>query len=228
MNNLLAGMTAAGVGKVLFSSSCATFGEPQKPLIDETHPQSPINPYGWSKLIGEKMLHDYGVAHGLRSVALRYFNAAGDDPELEIGEKHEPETHMIPLAIRAAMQPEAMFRINGDDFDTRDGTCVRDYVHVLDLADAHVRAIDHLMDGGDSDAFNLGTGHGLSVKEILDKVEQLSGRPIRREIGPRRPGDPGSLVASSAKAGRVLGWSPVNSDIDNILRSAWRWHELAG
>lgn len=228
MNNLLAGMTAAGVDKVLFSSSCATFGEPQKALIDETHPQSPINPYGWSKLIGEKMLHDYGVAHGLRSVALRYFNAAGDDPDLEIGEKHEPETHMIPLAIRAAMQPDAMFRINGDDFDTRDGTCVRDYVHVLDLADAHVRAIDHLMDGGASDAFNLGTGHGLSVKEILDKVEQLSGRPIRREVGPRRPGDPGSLVASSEKAGRVLGWTPANSDIDNILRSAWRWHELAG
>ncbi|NBB16047.1 UDP-glucose 4-epimerase GalE [Caulobacter sp. SLTY] len=228
MNNLLAGMTTAGVGRILFSSSCATFGEPQAPLIDETHPQSPINPYGWSKLIGEKMLHDYGVAHGLRSVALRYFNAAGDDPDLEIGEKHEPETHMIPLAIRAAMQPDAVFRINGDDFDTRDGTAVRDYVHVLDLADAHVRAIDHLMDGGQSDAFNLGTGHGLSVKEILDKVEQLSGRPIRREIGPRRPGDPGSLVASSEKAGRVLGWSPVNSDIDNILRSAWRWHELAG
>jgi len=228
MNNLLAGMTTAGVGRILFSSSCATFGEPQAPLIDESHPQSPINPYGWTKLIGEKMLHDYGVAHGLRSVALRYFNAAGDDPDLEIGEKHEPETHLIPLAIRAAMQPDAVFRINGDDFETRDGTAVRDYVHVLDLADAHVRAIDHLMDGGQSDAFNLGTGHGLSVKEILDKVEQLSGRPIRREIGPRRPGDPGSLVASSERAGRVLGWSPVNSDIDNILRSAWRWHELAG
>ncbi|HYE46153.1 MAG TPA: UDP-glucose 4-epimerase GalE [Caulobacter sp.] len=228
MINLLNAMTAAGVDKVLFSSSCATFGEPQAPLIDERHPQSPINPYGWSKLIAEKMLADYGVAHGIRSVALRYFNAAGDDPDLEIGERHEPETHMIPLAIRAAMQPDAVFRINGDDFDTRDGTAVRDYVHVTDLADAHIRAIDHLMDGGASHAFNLGTGRGLSVKEILDKVEQLSGRPIRREVGPRRPGDPGALVASPAKAAEVLGWSPVNSGIDDILRSAWRWHEHAG
>jgi UDP-glucose-4-epimerase GalE len=221
-------MRAASVDKMVFSSSCATFGEPQAQLIDESHPQSPINPYGWSKLICEKILRDHDVAYGIKSVALRYFNAAGDDPDLDTGERHEPETHMIPLAIRAALAEDGGFRINGDDFDTPDGTAVRDYVHVADLADAHCLALNHLFAGGASDAFNLGTGEGLSVRQILDRTEQISGRTIRREIGPRRPGDPGSLVASPAKAGQLLGWTPRRSNIDDILKSAWRWHTEAG
>jgi len=228
MINLLDAMVAAGTSRILFSSSCATYGEPERMPIDETHRQAPINPYGWSKLIAEKMLRDYDVAHGVKSVALRYFNAAGDDPDLEIGERHEPETHMIPLAIRAAQSADAVFQINGDDFDTRDGTAVRDYVHVADLADAHCRALDYLMAGGASDAFNLGTGLGLSVREILDRVELISGRTIRRQVGDRRPGDPAALVASAEKAARILGWSPSHSGIDDILRSAWRWHAQAG
>lgn len=228
MLNLLEAMRGAGVARMVFSSSCATFGEPQAPLIDESHPQSPINPYGWSKLFCEKILRDHDRAYGVKSIALRYFNAAGDDPDLEAGERHEPETHMIPLAIRAALADDGAFRINGDDFDTPDGTAVRDYVHVADLAEAHCLALDRLMAGGGSDAFNLGTGEGLSVRQILDRIEQISGRVIRREMGPRRPGDPGSLVASPAKAGRVLGWTPRRSGIDDILQSAWRWHTEAG
>lgn len=228
MLNLLEAMREAGTGRILFSSSCATYGVPTRLPIDESHPQAPINPYGWSKLISEKMLADYGVAHGVRSVALRYFNAAGDDPDLEIGEKHEPETHMIPLAIRAAQAGGGTFNINGDDFDTADGTCVRDYIHVLDLADAHVRALDYLMSGGASDVFNLGTGDGMSVSQVLDAVERFSNAKIRRQIGPRRPGDPAALVASAEKARRVLGWTPRHSSVDEIIGSAWRWHQKAG
>ncbi len=223
MLNLLDAMRGAGVGRILFSSSCATYGAPDRLPIDEMTAQAPINPYGWSKLISEKMLEAYGHAYGLRSVALRYFNAAGDDGEMEIGEKHEPETHMIPLAIMAA-QSGGVFRINGDDFDTRDGTAVRDYIHVTDLADAHCRAVAYLMDGGTSDVFNLGTGGGMSVAEILDAIERVSGAKIAREFVARRPGDPPALVASADKARRVLGWEPKHSDIDEIITSAWRWH----
>ncbi|MEI7931535.1 MAG: UDP-glucose 4-epimerase GalE [Alphaproteobacteria bacterium] len=223
MLNLLDAMGKAGVEKILFSSSCATYGIPERLPIDEGTPQVPINPYGWSKLIAEKMLHDYGAAYGLRSVALRYFNAAGDDDEMETGERHEPETHMIPLAIMAA-QSGGIFRINGDDFATRDGTAVRDYVHVTDLADAHCRALTYLMDGGASDVFNLGTGSGMSVMEILAAIEQILGAKIARDIVARRPGDPPALVASAEKARRVLGWEPHHSNIHEIITSAWRWH----
>jgi UDP-arabinose 4-epimerase len=222
--NILDAMLAAGVQRILFSSTCATYGAPVRTPIDESNPQNPINPYGWSKLIVEKMLADYGAAHDIRSIALRYFNAAGADPDGEIGERHEPETHVIPLAIRGALNDDYAFTIFGDDFDTRDGTAVRDYVHVADLADAHCRALDRLMEGGESDVFNLGTGVGTTVKEIADAVERVAGRKLPRTVGPRRPGDPAALVASAEKAERLLGWRPRHSDIDTIIRSAWRWH----
>jgi len=192
--------------------------------IDESHPQSPISPYGWSKLMAEKMLADFDAAFGLRYVALRYFNAAGADIEGEIGERHEPETHMIPLAIQAAQAGDRSFTVNGTDFDTPDGSAVRDYVHVNDLADAHCRALDHLMADRPSEAMNLGAERGLSVLEILDAVEAVSGRPIPRIIGPRRPGDPAAQVADASKARRILGWKPVHSDLETIVETAWRWH----
>lgn len=226
--NLLEAMRLEGVDRIVFSSSCATYGIPVRMPIDEGHPQSPINPYGWTKLMAEKMLADYGQAFGIRHVALRYFNAAGADPRGEIGERHEPETHMIPLAIRAARPGAAPFTVNGVDFDTPDGSAVRDYVHVADLADAHCRALDHLMAGGASEAMNLGTGRGLSVLEILAAVEAVSGRTVERLEGPRRPGDPAALVADPAKARAVLGWTPVHSDVDSIVGSAWRWDNAAG
>ncbi len=221
---LLEAMRAAEVSRILFSSTAATYGEPLTTPMDEDHPQQPINPYGWSKLMVERMLRDYDAAYGLRYAALRYFNAAGADFEAEIGERHEPETHVIPLAARGALSPDYAFTIFGDDFDTRDGTALRDYVHVVDLADAHARAADYLLNGGDSAAFNLGTGVGTTVKEIADAVERAAGRPLPRRIGPRRAGDPPALVASNAKARAVLGWEPRHSAIDEIVGSAWRWH----
>lgn len=221
---LLDAMIAGGVEQLIFSSTCATYGVPERVPMDEETPQSPINPYGWSKLFVEKMLDDYGAAHGLRSVKLRYFNAAGADFDAETGERHEPETHLIPLAIRGMMADGFELTVFGDDFDTRDGTCVRDYIHVMDLADAHARALDHLQAGGASDVFNLGTGTGTTVMEIIEAVERASGKPVRRTIGARRPGDPPALVASADKARAVLGWQPRYSDIDTIIRTAWAWH----
>ncbi|MGE3141848.1 MAG: UDP-glucose 4-epimerase GalE [Hyphomonadaceae bacterium] len=226
--NLLDAARAAGKPNILFSSTCATYGIPQRTPIDESHPQSPINPYGWSKLFVERMLADYARAYDARYVALRYFNAAGADPDGEIGERHEPETHVIPLAIRGALKNEYTFTVFGDDFDTRDGTCVRDYIHVADLADAHCRALDYLQAGGQSDVFNLGTGVGTTVKEIADAVERVAGRSFPRKIGPRREGDPAALVAGADKARDVLGWRPTQSDIDAIIRTAWRWHAQGG
>jgi UDP-arabinose 4-epimerase len=222
---LLDEMRGASVDKILFSSSCATYGIPQQVPIDEDHPQAPINPYGWTKLMAEKMLADYGAAYGLRSVALRYFNAAGADARGEIGERHEPETHVIPLAIESAQAGRETFSIFGGDFDTRDGTAVRDYVHVTDLADAHCRALAYLQAGGGSDAINIGTGTGTTVAEIADAVERRAGRPLSRRVEPRRVGDPPALVAAAGKASRVLGWSPAHSSIENIVDTAWRWHE---
>lgn len=221
---LLEAMRSAEVSRILFSSTAATYGEPLTTPMDEDHPQQPINPYGWSKLMVERMLRDYDAAYGLRFAALRYFNAAGADFDAEIGERHEPETHVIPLAARGALSPDYAFTIFGDDFDTRDGTALRDYVHVVDLADAHARAADYLLNGGDSAAFNLGTGVGTTVKEIADAVERAAGRPLPRRIGSRRAGDPPALVASNAKARAVLGWEHRHSDIDEIVGSAWRWH----
>ncbi len=192
--------------------------------IDEKTPQNPINPYGWSKLFVEKMMWDFSNAHDMKCVALRYFNAAGADSDGEIGERHDPEPHVIPLAIRGAKRDDYTFTILGDDFDTRDGSCVRDYIHVEDLADAHKRAIDYLSKGGKSDVFNLGTGNGTTVKEIADAVEKVAGRPLPRKIGARRPGDPAALIASPAKAREVLGWEATRSSIDNIVKTAWAWH----
>lgn len=226
--NLIEAMRNAGVGKLLFSSTCATYGVPHTTPIAEDHPQSPINPYGWSKLFVERMLADVSAAHGLAYVALRYFNAAGADAEGQIGERHEPETHVIPLAIRGALANDYTFSIFGDDFDTRDGTAVRDYIHVSDLADAHCRALDHLHDGGASEIFNLGTGTGTTVAEIAAAVERVAGRPLPRRVIGRRPGDPPALIASAAKAEQILGWRPRHSSIDNIIATAWRWHAQGG
>lgn len=222
--NVLSAMRNAGVSRFLFSSTCATYGIAQQTPIDETHPQSPVNPYGWSKLIVEKMLADFDRAYGLRYVALRYFNAAGADASGEIGERHEPETHLIPLVLRAAMSEREPVTIFGDDFDTSDGTAVRDYIHVSDIADAHCLALGALAAGSQSNIFNLGSGSGASVLEILAAAERITGRPVPRAIGPRRPGDPATLIASAQKAHAVLGWRHPRSTIDEIMRTAWRWH----
>jgi len=222
--NVLEAMRAASVNKIIFSSTAATYGVPTIVPIPEDHPQQPINPYGWSKLMVERMLADYASAYGLRYAALRYFNAAGADLDGEIGERHEPETHVIPLAARGALRDDYQFTIFGEDFDTRDGTCVRDYIHVADLGTAHQKALQYLMDGGESGAFNLGTGEGATVKEIADAVERASNRPLPRTIGPRRAGDPPSLIASSDKARRVLGWEPQHSSIEEIVKTAFAWH----
>jgi UDP-arabinose 4-epimerase len=225
---VLEAMRAAGVDSLVFSSTAATFGAPRYTPIDEAHPQWPINPYGWSKLMVERMLSDYAAAYGLKYAALRYFNAAGADPDGAIGERHEPETHVIPLAIRGARRSDYAFTIFGDDFDTRDGTCVRDYVHVSDLASAHLLALDYLASGGESGAFNLGTGDGTTVAEIAAAVEKAAGKPLSRTIGPRRAGDPAVLIASSAKAQDKLGWRAQHSSIDEIVATAWRWHDKDG
>ncbi len=221
--NLLEAMRAAGVNKLIFSSTAATYGVPHQTPMPEDHPQLPINPYGWSKLFVERMMADYAAAYDLRYAALRYFNAAGADADGEVGERHEPETHVIPLAARGALRDDYVFTIFGDDFDTRDGTCVRDYIHVSDLGRAHAAAADYLLDGGAATAFNLGTGHGTTVKEIADAIEKVSGRPLPRRIGPRRAGDPPVLVASNARAKAILGWEPRQSSIDEIVQSAWDW-----
>jgi UDP-arabinose 4-epimerase len=218
----------AGAQALVFSSTAAVYGAPVRTPMDETHPREPINPYGRSKLMVERALEDAAKAYGFRSAALRYFNAAGADATAEIGERHEPETHVIPLAIRGARQSDYAFTIFGDDFDTRDGTCVRDYIHVSDLADAHVLAVDYLMAGGETDAFNLGTGSGTTVAEIAAAVEKAAGRPLPRTVGPRRSGDPATLVAASDKARAVLGWTPKRSTIVDIVESAWRWHAQDG
>jgi UDP-arabinose 4-epimerase len=223
--NLLEAMRTASVAKLVFSSSCATYGVPEQTLIDEAHVQNPINPYGRSKLMVEHMLADYSTAYGLRYAALRYFNAAGADASGEIGERHQPETHAIPLAICAAMTGDGSFRIFGGDFQTADGTAVRDYVHVTDLADAHLKALEYLDGGGASDAFNLGAGRGVSVSEVVAAVERRSKTRLSHTVVDRRPGDPPALVADARKAQAVLGWSPVLSDIDSIIDSAWPWHE---
>lgn len=220
---LLAASMAAGVEAFVFSSTCATYGLPDQVPMDESHKQAPINPYGRTKLIVEQALADYSAYKGLRSVMLRYFNAAGADADGRIGEWHSPETHAIPLAIDAALGRRHSFKIFGSDYDTRDGTCVRDYIHVLDLADAHVRAVDYLLEGGETVALNLGTGTGTTVKELVDAIASVTGREFPVELADRRPGDSTSLVANNEKARQVLGWQPVR-DLDEIVRSAWEWH----
>jgi UDP-arabinose 4-epimerase len=221
---LLEAMRASDCRRLLFSSTCASYGHPTYLPIDEQHPQAPVNPYGWSKFVVERMLEDYAAAFGFSTTALRYFNAAGCDPDGEIGEDHEPETHAIPLAIAAALDRTGAFCVHGTDYDTRDGSAVRDYIHVSDLADAHVLAGARLLDAGPgAEVFNLGTGRGTTVLEIADAVSRATGGDMAVTRGPRRPGDPAALVASAAKAQAVLGWEPRRSSIDEIVGSALRW-----
>ena len=217
-------MLDAGVKHIVFSSSCATYGIPNRTPIPEDHLQNPINPYGESKRIVERILHWYGEAYGLRWLALRYFNAAGADPKCEIGETHEPETHLIPLAIQAALGERPYLEIYGTDYPTPDGTAIRDYIHVTDLAEAHVLGLLHLLKGEKSAALNLGTGSGHSVREVVAAVERVGGcRVPLREAG-RRPGDPPELVALGARANELLGWKPRHSSLDEIVRTALDWH----
>lgn len=220
---LLEAMHDAGVRHIVFSSTCATFGVPETMPITEATEQRPINPYGAGKLMVERMLRDFDTAYGMRYVALRYFNAAGADPEGRLGEQHEPETHIIPRILETAAGQRDAVGIFGTDYATPDGTCVRDYVHVMDLADAHVRALDHLLNGGSSDAFNLGTGTGNSVREVVRVCEAVSGRSIPVNELPRRPGDPPVLVACSDRAKQVLGWEPQYADLATTVEHAWRW-----
>jgi UDP-arabinose 4-epimerase len=221
--SLLDAMREAGVDRIVFSSTCAVYGTPETVPIRETTAKAPLNPYGDTKLAIERALHWYGAAHGLRYAALRYFNAAGADPDDEIGENHDPETHLIPLVLRAALGRGETLRIFGTDYPTRDGTAIRDYIHVTDLADAHVRALRRLAQGGDSIELNLGTGSGHSVREVVAAVERVTGRSVKRNEAPRRPGDPPELVADAALARERLGWRPRYSDLDTIVRTALGW-----
>jgi UDP-arabinose 4-epimerase len=207
---------------VVFSSTCASYGIPDCIPISEDHSQRPINPYGRSKLFIEQVLRDLNVAHGLPWIALRYFNAAGADPDGEIGEAHDPETHLIPLATAAA-RTGGLVRIFGSDYDTPDGTCVRDYVHVSDIADAHVLALKHLLGGGESCALNLANTRGYSVKEVIAAAEKVSGQSIRRDFVARRPGDPPILIGDARRAQALLGWKPSRSDLEGQIRDAWNW-----
>jgi UDP-arabinose 4-epimerase len=222
--NLLDAMVAAGVRDVVFSSTCATYGDPERVPIDEDHPQRPVSPYGESKLIVERMLRWYAQAHGLRYAALRYFNAAGADPDGELGEEHAPESHLIPLAIAAALGRGKPLSLFGTDYPTPDGTAVRDYIHVADLAEAHIRALAALDNGAPELRLNLGTGRGSSVREVIRAVERATERPVPvREVG-RRAGDPPVLVADARRAGEMLGWRPRYADLDTIVTHAVRWH----
>jgi UDP-glucose 4-epimerase len=220
---LLRAAQAAGIDKIVFSSTCATYGIPLSIPIDESHAQSPINPYGRSKLIVEQILRDLDLYQGFRHFILRYFNAGGADPEGRIGEWHSPETHAIPIAIETALGRRPYFQVLGSDYDTRDGTCVRDFIHVLDLADAHTRAIEYLLNNGKSHALNLGTGHGTTVKELLETVQHVVGRNFKIKYGPRREGDSPVLVADNALASQTIGWSPRH-DLRSIIGTAWNWH----
>ena len=221
---LLEAAMAAGVRRLVFSSTAAVYGEPRAVPIPESHPTEPINPYGESKLMVERVLRWLDQRQGLRFATLRYFNASGADPETEIGERHDPETHLVPLAILAALGKGPALSIFGDDYDTPDGTAIRDYIHVADLASAHVAALEHLAGGGASLTLNLGGGAGTSVREIVDAVTRVGGKPVPANFAPRRPGDPPRLVADIAQARRQLRWEPRHSDIDTIVRTAWAWH----
>jgi UDP-glucose-4-epimerase GalE len=221
---LLRAMARHDVSAVIFSSTCATYGVPERVPIEEGHPQKPVNPYGRTKLVLEQALSDFETAHSIRHVNLRYFNAAGAHESGELGEDHRPETHLIPLAIAAALGG-ATLPVYGNDYDTPDGTCIRDYVHVQDLADAHVLALDHLRRGGPSRSYNLGTGEGHSVVEVIEAVERVGGRKVPHATRARRAGDPPRLVASASKARNELNYSPRLSQIDRIVETAWRFKE---
>jgi UDP-glucose 4-epimerase len=222
--SLLSAMIQANVKRLVFSSTAAVYGTPAKVPIPEDLPFDPVNPYGESKVLVEKMLKWMDRGTGLRSIALRYFNACGADPESGLGEEHEPETHLIPLLLRAVVSGKPM-TIFGDDYATPDGTCIRDYIHVADLAEAHLVAIEKLLAGGASDAFNVGTGAGQSVLEVMRAVEQVTGRKVPHEMGPRREGDPAILVANSDKLRRTLGWKPKFTEIKDIVTTAWQFEQ---
>jgi UDP-glucose-4-epimerase GalE len=230
--NLLEAMQVYQVRRLVFSSTCATYGEPRERPITEDHPQQPVNPYGRTKLIVEQALKDYTQAYGLASISLRYFNAAGCDPAGRLGERHEPETHLIPLVLREAARVaeggdpgETRLAVFGDDFDTPDGTCVRDYIHVTDLCSAHLQAAGRLMEGGTegAEAYNLGNGAGCSVRQAIDICRRVTGIDIRYRLAPRRPGDPAWLIGSAARARAVLGWQPAMPALEDIIRTAWTW-----
>lgn len=220
-NRLLNTLIENGVKRFVFSSTCATYGDPIRIPIDEGHPQNPVNPYGWSKFMTERILESYDTAYGLKFVALRYFNASGATKRC--GEHHDPETHLIPLTLNVAAGESPSVSIFGDDYETTDGTCVRDYIHVEDLADAHVRALDHLEKGRESTRINLGNGVGFSVLEVIEAARRVTGKPIEALVAPRRAGDPSHLIADAQKALDVLGWKPKIADIDEIIKTAWDW-----
>lgn len=220
---LLKACVAFGCKNIVFSSSCATYGVPARLPLTENEAQQPVNPYGYTKLVVERMLRDAEAAHGINHVALRYFNAAGADPDGELGELHEPETHLIPLVLFAAMGRMPSIKVFGNDYPTPDGTCIRDYVHVSDLAQAHVAALDWLAAGKPSDSFNLGNGHGFSIAEVIQTAEEVTGLTIKAEMCPRRAGDPPTLISDSTKARRLLGWRPQFSALDKQIDHAFRW-----
>jgi UDP-glucose 4-epimerase len=222
--NLVNAMREHDVKRIIFSSSAATYGEPMGVPIDETHPQNPTNPYGETKLMFEKILKWYDVAYGIKSVSLRYFNAAGADPEGQIGEDHTPEGHIIPIILQTLLGQRVSVKVFGCDWDTPDGTCLRDYIHVADLADAHLKALGALERGAETTAYNLGNGDGQSVKQMIDAAEDVTGKKVPWVAAPRRPGDPAKLVASSAKLQRELGWKPKYPGVRTIIEHAWRWH----
>jgi UDP-glucose 4-epimerase len=221
--NLLDAMVRHGVQYFIFSSTAATFGEPVRMPMDESHPQQPINPYGRSKLMVEQILEDYDRAYGLKSTALRYFNAAGADPEGEIGERHDPETHLIPLILQAASGRREAITVFGTDYDTPDGTCIRDYIHVQDLCEAHLLGLERMMETGESARYNLGNGNGFSVKEVIDTAREVTGLDIPIQYGEHRPGDPARLVADATTARRDLGWTPKFDALGTIIEHAWAW-----
>lgn len=224
----LEALVEAGVKNVVFSSTCAIYGVPSRIPIVEEEPANPINPYGRGKLMVEHILSDFETAYGLKSVCLRYFNAAGADPEGETGEHHDPETHLIPIVLETALGKRPAVPVLGTDYPTPDGTCVRDYIHVMDLAQAHVQAMDHLLAGKPSLRLNLGNGNGYSVLEVIEKARAITGRPIAADLLPRRAGDPPALVGSAEKAREILGWKPQFGSLDSILGTAWEWHRKRG
>ncbi len=223
--NLLEAMRAAGVDKFVFSSTSAVYGIPQYTPIVEEHPFAPISPYATSKLMVENILSDFDIAHGLKSVRFRYFNAAGADPSGRLGEDHDPETHLIPLILLTALGKREHICVYGTDYPTDDGTCIRDYIHVHDLAAAHVLGLKYLLEGGDSQVFNLGNGNGFSVRETIETAKQVTGKEIKVVFGDRRAGDPPILVGSSDRVRRVLGWKPTYPDLQDIIAHAWQWHQ---
>ena len=225
---LLDAVTAAEIPRFVFSSTCATYGEQDGVMLDETAAQLPINAYGGSKRAVEDMLRDYGRSSGLAHVSFRYFNVAGADPDRQVGEFHRPETHLIPLCLDAVRGRRDALTLFGTDYDTKDGTCVRDYVHVMDLVDAHIRGLKYLEDGGTQNVFNLGTGTGFTVREVIEAVGKVTDQPVPVSEGPRRPGDCVALVSGSTLAQEVLGWRPEHSTLDQMIADAWGWHQMPG